>query len=1167
MAELIRSLLAPDIDEHIEEVIKVDQDDGRIVRQEIRDYVVTNSIKRHMVGLLDRYAETPNKPHEGIGVWVSGFFGSGKSSFAKVLGYAVGNRIVDGARAAALLAERANDDKTKLLLDLINEKIATHTVVFDISTARSIRHSGQPLTEIMYSALLRSLGYPQNIDLAELEIALEEEGQLDRFRDGYLALHKKEWDEEKGLVSFAFNRASAVMHALDDRTYPLADSWVKGAQNRADLSPARLAERCVELMRRRRPDAVLMFVVDEVGQFVAKDAQKMLELQGIVQALGVQGRGRIWLVVTSQERLNEVVSGVDDRRIELARLMDRFPLQVHLETSDIAEVTGRRVLQKNSKGQDLLRPLFETWRGRLSACTRPTGGRSLTELSAEGFINLYPLLPYQIDLAIDIVSGLRTAGGAGQHVGGANRTIIKLAHALLVDPRAGLADRTVGRLATLDLIYDLVEGNISSDIRAKIASVPERDRPVAKVICLLQYARSVPATAENIAVALHPSVDADSLLPEVRRILQALVDGQFIRASEQGYRIPTPAEDDWDRIRRGITIRGNGPRILASVLKGFWEQAPQHILGGTKAFKAGLVVDGRPQVDGDIVFHLNTAQQGAELAALGEDLRTRSQRETKDVFWAVPLDADIEREVEEVFRSTEMLNTRGRAADADGKLVGEERHRLTHHEGELKRRLRAATLKGAAFFRGHDRHPSDRAADTAKAAADILGRVLPDVFHRFAEAAAKVSQSDIDSLLKSDNLHGLTAVFARMGLLEDKNGIPAFRTDSGPLKEVLARIENRTSYGETASGHFLSAEFAKEPFGWDFDVVRLLVASLLRAGCIEATAQGRSFDSALSVEAKTVFTNNPQFRSAAFRPKVGLEPEHIIQAAANFEAAFGQQIAELTETAVAGAIRRRLTGEEAGLQEQYDRLVRAALPGALVLRQGLDEVRAVLRGTDAQAIQGFNAAHSTIREAIKRAGDLATLLTEIGIRTVADAREAQGLWEEVVQQAEVDPTLQAEADELADLLGREDFFRDITRIGVVGARLAAAHGDLWNAAHAAAVSAYGMALDALTSHPAWARLAPEDRERLSRPLSDRQIFDPSVSIATLRAEQSAAPARGDAAIAEMLHILEGERLVTLNLRTLIADGIDSEGELEAALDAIRTEVAPLLAQGKKVFLR
>src|SRR2546422_2605970 len=242
-------------------------------------------------------------------------------------------------------------------------------------------------------------------------------------------------------------------------------------------------------MARHRPDESLLFVVDEVGQFVARDVQKMLDLQAVVQNLGRLGRGKLWLVVTSQEKLSELVGGLDDKRVELALLMDRFPLQVHLEPADISEVTSKRVLSKNAAAEKCVLDLFTEHRGHLTDHTRLTADITLPALTAASFIDLYPLLPYQIDLIIQVVSGLRTQGGASKHVGGANRTIIKLAQQLLINPAVNIAEEPLGALVRLDQVYDLVEGNIGSELRAKIAAIAKElnhplTQPVPKVISL-----------------------------------------------------------------------------------------------------------------------------------------------------------------------------------------------------------------------------------------------------------------------------------------------------------------------------------------------------------------------------------------------------------------------------------------------------------------------------------------------------------------------------------------------------------------------------------------------------------------------------------------------------------------------------------------------------------
>jgi hypothetical protein len=379
-----------------------------------------------------------------------------------MLGLAIENRQIAGKPAGERFGARSNN-KIQVLLNQIAESIPTHAVIFDVSTDRGIRSGNQTLTEIMYRLLLGSLGYARDLDLAELEIGLEGDGRLKEFKSAFLDVTGKEWDDRKELVAFSLAEASATMHRIDPAIYQDNDSWSDSAKGKADINPGKLAERGAELIARRKPGHTLMYVVDEVGQFVARDVQKMLDLQAIVQQLGVKGQGKQWLVVTSQEKLSELTGGLDDRRVELARLMDRFPqpLQVHLEPSDISEVTGKRVLAKNAAAQKQLGELYEQHRGQLANNTRLSADITLPELSRDGFVDLYPLLPYQIDLIIQVVSGLRTQGGASKHVGGANRTIIKLAQQLLIHPEVGLGSSEVGQLARIDQIYDLVESTRS----------------------------------------------------------------------------------------------------------------------------------------------------------------------------------------------------------------------------------------------------------------------------------------------------------------------------------------------------------------------------------------------------------------------------------------------------------------------------------------------------------------------------------------------------------------------------------------------------------------------------------------------------------------------------------------------------------------------------------
>jgi hypothetical protein len=859
--------------------------------------------------------------------------------------------------------------------------------------------------------------------------------------------------------------------------------------------------------------------------------------------------------------------------------MDRFPLQVHLEPSDISEVTSRRVLSKNAGAQTALGKLFDEHRGRLTEHTRLTADIKLPELSREAFIDLYPLLPYQIDLIIQAVSGLRTQGGASKHVGGANRTIIKLAQELLINPAVNLADGKLGELVRLDQVYDLVEGNIGSEVRAKIAAISKElnhplAQPVAKVICLLQYVKSVHRTAENLAAALHPSVSGDSQLASVKEALRELEVAHKVRRGDDGYRIPTPAEDDWERLRNGISPKpGDSHRLYSEVLSAFWQPQPSHTLFDTKTFKAGLAIHGRELTAGDMMFQVHFAEDGKDFDGLAADLRTRSQQERKHVFWAIALTDAIDRETVELFRSKEMLSRKEREPKGEDApaLIAEERVRLRRHGDELRRLLRAACLSGRIYFRGNDRSPSDRAVDVGKTAAEVLSQVLPEVFDRFKEAAAKATdvKKGTDALFTAGNLQGLPSVFGGLGLLRDEKGKTVFCTESGPLKEILDRIEERANYGDTASGRYLSDEFAKEPFGWEFEVVRLLVLSLLRAGKIEATSKGQTIDTVTGVEPRESFSNNNLFRQASFRPKKGIEFEELVKASEAFRDTFGSEVKELNAGAIVAELRKEVARHEDTVASALATLTAHRLPGGTVLDGAIGQMKAILRGSEDNAIATFNTSHRAIKDAIKRAVELEQVLNEPRLRDVERAREAQRvLWSFLSQEADVSDELRTRASELEDLLQRETFFKELPTIEQHTKALETEYARRENEAREARVAAYTNAFETLVSTPGWPEIDEHQQRRLAEPFErGRKRDDGRVPIPQLRADRDACGGRLSTAITELRRIIDGERVVTVSVGSYFAGGVETEEQLEAALDGVREECARLIGAGKKVIVQ
>ena len=734
-------------------------------------------------------------------------------------------------------------------------------------------------------------------------------------------------------------------------------------------------------------------------------------------------------------------------------------------------------------------------------------------------------------------------------------------------------------MARLDQVYDLVEGNIGSEVRAKISAILKElehplAQPVAKVICLLQYAKSVHRTAANIAAALHPRVAGDSQLAAVKGALRQLEAANKVRLGDDGYRIPTPAEDDWERIRNGISPKpGDAHRIYSEVLASFWQPQPNHTLFDTKTFKAGLAIHGREIVDGDMMFHVHLAEDGTLFQALASELRARSQQERKSVFWAVSLNDSIDRETVELFRSKEMLARKEREAKtADERaLIGEEKICQRRHQDELRQLVKAACLAGNVSFRGNDRSPDDRAVDVAKSVAVILSDVLPEVFDRFKEAAARPAdvKKGVDALFTAENLQGLPPVFGSLGLLRDEKGKTVFRVESGALAEVLTRIEERANYGDTASGRYLAEELAKEPFGWDFEVVRLLVLSLLRAGKLQATSKGQTIDSATGIDARDTFSNNNFFRQASFRPKKGIEFEELVKASESFRDTFGSEVKELNAGAIVAELRREIARHEDPVASAHGQVVTYRLPGATVLDGAIGQMKAVLRGSEDNAIATFNASHRSIKDAIKRATEPDQALSEARLRDLDRAREAlRTAWPFLRSEQDVSEDLRAKAAELEDLLARETFYRELPAIEQHASAIEAEYGRRFDEALEARIQAYTQALERLARTPGWDSIGQDQQTKLAVPLERGTTRDQGrVPIPQLRSELDACEPRLQHAIAELHRIVDGDRVATVRLGGYFSGGIETEEQLDAALSGIREECSRLIGTGKKVIVQ
>jgi uncharacterized protein YdbL (DUF1318 family) len=1206
----IGDLLSRDLSRKIEEITQVDQKEHESVFAEITEYIPTDAIRGHYETLLKAIAEAPADPHEGIGVWVSGFFGSGKSSFAKNLGYVVQNPEIMGQRFADLFKKQIGSRKVSDLVDVVNTQIPTDVILFDVSKQNDIRTATERIAEKIYTVVLRELGYAEDFDIAELEIELEAESRLAQFEETCKQLHDREWRIiRKGAQKYS--RASAVLHALDSKTYPNADSWAHAqADRKAKIDIPSVVARTFELAGRRRPGKALFFVIDEVGQHVARSGDKIEDLRATVEEFGKVGKNLrkarkivapCWIVVTSQEKLDEVVAAIDSRRVDLAKLQDRFHYRVDLAPSDIREVATKRVLAKKDDALPVLTKLFHDNQGGLTSALRLERTKRPTELTEADFVQFYPYPPHYIDLCINVMSGIRLQPGAPRHFGGSNRTIIKQAYEMLVNDRTAIATQPVGTLVTLDKVYELVEGNLTSEKRQDISDIAQRitddegwSLRVAKVICLLEFVRDLPRTEANIAAFLIDAVGKPAPLAEVQQAVKRLQDGQFIRSTDEGWKLQTAQEKNWDTERRNHldpSPRRRGEIARSALEDVFTDPALKTYRHKDKTFRVGINADGNDLTEGDLAVSLRLADDAGDFQKLLDQVRddSRQPSHTNDLYWVAALTTDIDQLVEEVNASKAMID-KYKQLRAQNKISPNESECLRDEESleqtlrsRLRDKLTDALESGTGMFRGVASDASSLGKTLGEIVKKFLGKAVPDLYPKLEMASRSLAGDEAEKLLTSDDLKKLPPVCypAEGGLsLVIKDGamfVP--NTSADPVKEVLDYLVAEQSYGNKDSryGKALEKKFGGVEYGWERDMLRLLLAVLFRAGAIEVTTGGQKYDSYKEPASRGAFTSNPTFKSALFTPIKPIDLKTLRKAVECYESLTGATVA-MDKDSIAEAF-KKLAAEELKTITPVEIQAKTNKLPVQRLEEYRDSLQAIGTSTADECVATLAGGGVSLNESKEQLKRLRDALTDSGLQKVQHARVAvEQMWPLLEQNGQADHADTAKA--VGQVLQHEEFYKSLPELEAGAISIGAAYHAIYEKAHTERAEQYRQAIERLKGCPEWAMVPEPMQGPILGPLMLRccETLDlpPGELVcrnctATLGQLNSDIVALGGLFANAVLQIQKAtappeQKIERVRVSTFFATSIDNEEQVKESVSRLQDHLLKLLDEGVKIVL-
>lgn len=1204
----IKELLERPLGRKIEEIIKVNQADEQSVYSEITEYIGTDRIKDEYRGLLRAIAEAPSDPDENVGVWISGFFGSGKSSFAKNLGYMLANPTVTGYQASELFKAQLHDQTFSNLIDLVNRRIPAKVIMFDVSVDKAVKKQSQKLTDIMYTVLLRELGYAEDYDVAELEIELEAEGKLDEF----IARCEEKYGEWSKIRIGAqkLSRASSLLYEIDPATYPTPNAWEQSMRNRdTDITAGKFVDRAFELCQRRCPGQALVFIIDEVGQYVARSSEKIDDLRVVIEQFGRIGKNLLkahkivaptWIVVTSQEKLDEVVAALDSKRVELARVQDRFKYKVDMAPSDIREIAMRRVLAKRAEAVSVLEKLYRSSQGQLNAACRLERTARKNEVSEADFIQFYPYLPHFIELSIDIMSGIRLQPGAPRHLGGSNRTIIKQTYEMLVSERTNLKDQPIGVLVTLDRIFELVEGNLSTEKQKDLSDIRQRLNEdlmtlrVAKVISLLEFVRDLPRTEANIAACLVDRVGQPAPLAEVKRALDRLNEAQFIRNTEEGWKLQTAQEKNWDNERRShLKPKPKDQNDIARHVLGDIFGDPKirvHSYQG-RSFKVSASVDGvRIGEDGPISLLINTSESPETFQNKLNEARDESRQKTheNDLFWVFSLTPEIDDLVAQSYASRQMvamyerLKAQNQITNEEAASLAAEKNEILRWQNRLREKLTAAVESGQGLFRGRTKDAATLGQNLTDIFRALYNFAMPDMYPKLGMAARSLKGTEAEDILKAANLNGLPQVFYQgdQGLnLVIKDGTKYIPNPSAEVaKEVLDYLVKENEYGnkDTRQGKAIEAHFGGAPYGWERDVLRVILASLFRAGAIEVTHGGRRFDTYQDAQSREAFVNNPAFRSAVFTPTRPINLQTLTRAVKSFEDITGDTV-DVDKNAIAGALKAMADVDMRILLPLQAKADAHKLPVLAQINEYGETLERIQNETADGCVAILAGEGNTLKAARERIRRINGAIDDDGLAQVRWAQVViEDIWPILAERGQ-NGDLTAAAEELQMLLTSETYYQSMAEIKIRAEAISNAYNEVYVELHHKRFETFSKALDAIKGLPDWMKVPEEMQSSILLQLTRRACETPqsegkaitcthcSATLIQMDSDLAAVGSLKEAAIQRVRELTTPpEEVQYIRLADYFPPSIEALEQFEDAYQSLREQLSQYLADEIKI---
>ena len=825
----LKTIFHKPVDRPIEGVIKAD--DEASLRLEIEEYVLTGEVEKRLESFLDAY----NHYEGGNGVWVSGFFGSGKSHLLKMLALLLENRQIDGASTLDLFLPKCGDNE--ILRGDLKRAVAipSKSILFNIDQKADVISKTQidALLAVFVKVFDEMCGYyGKQGHIAQFERDLDSRGLYDQFKAAYASTAGRSWQRGREQALLETKNIAGAYARVTGGDEAQAMGILDKYRSQYRVSIEDFAEQVHAYIERQSSNFRLNFFVDEVGQYIAENIKLMTNLQTIAESLATKCRGRAWIVVTAQEDMGTVVGEMGKQQgNDFSKIQARFANRMKLTSADVAEVIQKRLLTKTEEGVQLLSGMYHTQSNNFKTLFDFADGSQTYRNfhDRDHFIHSYPFIPYQFALFQSTIQNLSQHNAfEGKHSSVGERSMLGVFQQVAIQ----IGNHEIGQLATFDLMFEGIRTALKSQIqKAVIQAERQMDDAFAirllKALFLVKYVREFKPTVRNLCVLMLDGFNQDlpALRKRIEEALGLLEQQTYVQRNGELFEYLTDEEKDVEQEIKNTEVDSSD--VAAELEKIVFDNVIKHRKirydENGQDFPFSRKLDDRLHGrEHELAIHVISPFH--EQAENEQMIIVNSTYKMDELFVVLPADDLLMRELLMYKRTEKYIrqNISITQQDAVKRILTDKGFQNRDRYAQLQQRVSNLLGKARLFIAGSNLEigSDDAQARIVRGFHDLVARAYPNLRMLLGVAFA---EDKIKSILKN-----------RQGTLVGTDTTSLAESE----QELLAFIQSNNRGGVRTTLKNLLEKFERKPYGWHYAAILCTLAKVCARGKIEVRTDG-----------------------------------------------------------------------------------------------------------------------------------------------------------------------------------------------------------------------------------------------------------------------------------------------------------------------------------------